>query len=147
MDWTERKAEEARKVLERWTALTEGVEPSEPLDAAVSALADDLNTPGAIAAMHEAARAADRRRLLATMVLMGINRIVVESGSVSADVEAQIEGLIAARAEARGAKDFARADAIRDAFAAAGVVVKDTADGATWELSPEFDAGKLEGVL
>ena len=41
----------------------------------------------------------------------------------------------------------ARSDAIRDAFAAAGVIVKDTADGATWELSPQFDATKLEGLV
>ena len=35
------------------------------------------------------------------------------------DVSALIETLLAARVDARKAKDFARADAIRDAFAAA----------------------------
>ena len=147
MDWTDRKAEEARSALDRWSMLTEGVEPSEPLEEAVAALADDLNTAGAIAAMHQAARAGDRQRLLATMVLMGINRIEVGAGEIAPEVSARIEGLIAARLEARQAKDFARADAIRDAFGAAGVEVKDTPEGAVWSLTPTFDAAKLEGVL
>ena len=37
--------------------------------------------------------------------------------------------------------------AIRDAFAAAGVTVKDTPQGAEWELGPDFDASKLEEIL
>ena len=44
------------------------------------------------------------------------------------------------------AKDFARADALRDGFAAAGVIVKDGKDGATWELGSDFDASKLEAL-
>ena len=40
-----------------------------------------------------------------------------------------------ARAQARADKDWATADRIRDALAAAGVVVEDGADGATWRLA------------
>ena len=57
-----------------------------------------------------------------------------------------IEGLLAARIEARKSKDFARSDALRDGLAAAGVVVKDTQDGAAWELSADFDPAKLEAL-
>ena len=56
------------------------------------------------------------------------------------------QGLLEERASARKEKDFARADALRDGFAAAGVLIKDTADGATWELSPNFDPAKLEAL-
>lgn len=49
---------------------------------------------------------------------------------------AEIEALIAKRAEARKAKDWATADAIRDALAARRVVVTDTPQGITWKIEP-----------
>ena len=150
MDWTARKAEDAEATLCKWSELTEGVAPDdpgvEPAAEVVTALADDLNTPGAIAAMHGLARSRSRQQLLGSMIMMGLNRIVVDDGQVEAGIAAEIEALIAARAAARQARDFARADAIRDAFAAAGVDVKDTADGAEWSLKPGFDATKLKGL-
>ena len=51
-----------------------------------------------------------------------------------AAVDALVAGLVAERAEARAAKDFARADAIRDRLKAAGIAVEDTPAGATWTL-------------
>ena len=47
---------------------------------------------------------------------------------------AEIEALIAKRTEARKAKDWATADAIRDALAARHIVVKDTPQGITWSV-------------
>ncbi|MEZ5981622.1 MAG: hypothetical protein R3C54_04865 [Parvularculaceae bacterium] len=44
----------------------------------------------------------------------------------------EIEGLIAERAAARKAKNFARADEIRDDLAARGVIIEDGPQGATW---------------
>jgi cysteinyl-tRNA synthetase len=57
-----------------------------------------------------------------------------------------IASLLKERTEARKNKDFSRADQIRDGFKEAGVEVKDGTDGSTWELSPEFDAEKLENI-
>ena len=48
---------------------------------------------------------------------------------------ARVEALLAERLAARKAKDFARADGIRDELAALGVVIKDTPQGTTWELA------------
>ncbi|RED11077.1 cysteine--tRNA ligase [Pontivivens insulae] len=147
MDWTDRAAKEAETVLRKWRTATEGVEPSAAVPASVlEALADDLTTPRAIAALHALA---DPAELLAGAQVLGLllpGMGAWTEGPEAGDAATLIEALIVARAEARKAKDFAKADAIRDAFAAAGVVVKDTAEGAVWELSPEFDATKLEGV-
>ncbi len=150
MDWTERKRAEAEAVLRKWRALVEGVTPGPVPPAVLEAVADDLNVPGAVAEMHRLAGAGDAAGLAAAGALLGL--LGAEQGdwaraaAVSGDEAALIEALLEARAEARRAKDFARADALRDGFAAAGLVVKDTPEGVVWERGPGFDAGKLEGL-
>ena len=47
---------------------------------------------------------------------------------------AKIEALIAARKEARAAKNWAESDRIRDELAAMNVVIKDSKEGTTWEI-------------
>ncbi|MFV0385763.1 cysteine--tRNA ligase [Paracoccus sp. (in: a-proteobacteria)] len=149
MDWTEAKAAEAEAVLRRWRGLGAGLEPApSPAPAVIAALADDLNTAGAIAALHELAGRGDVAGLLASARMLGLLRSDMgDWAEAGEDAAAMIESLLAARAEARMARDFARADAIRDAFAAAGVEVKDTAGGAEWSLAAGFDAERLKGVI
>ncbi|MEM9969600.1 MAG: cysteine--tRNA ligase [Pseudomonadota bacterium] len=148
MDWTAEKAREAEAVLRKWYALADGA-AGDPSQGAVSALADDLNTHGALTDMHRLAAAGDGAALAATMRLVGLwNGSVPDwaSDDVDGDVAALIEALLEERVLARKARDFARADALRDGFAAAGVIVKDTSDGAEWELASGFDASKLGGL-
>ena len=114
----------------------------------VQALCNDLNTPQALAAMHalaaEVRRTADpesvrvlRARLLAGGWLLGILtkpaaeyfQGVRESDALQPHV---IEALVEQRDAARDARDFARADAIRDELAAAGVQLEDGRDGTRW---------------
>ncbi|MEO1000687.1 MAG: cysteine--tRNA ligase, partial [Pseudomonadota bacterium] len=155
MDWTERAAAEAERTLRRWRALAgeapgPGIEPDPDAASPVAAaLADDLNTPAAIAALHAAASAGDARALRAGGALLGLLEPALggwEVAEAGAEVAAAIEALLAARAAARQAKDFARADALRDGLAAAGVEVQDRPGGADWSLGPGFDPAKLEAL-
>ena len=50
------------------------------------------------------------------------------------ELEQFIQEKIAERAQAKKAKDFATADAIRDELLAKGVAIKDTREGVVWEL-------------
>ncbi|MGI3164472.1 cysteine--tRNA ligase [Pseudooceanicola sp. 200-1SW] len=55
MDWTEKKRGEAEATLRKWRGLVTGVEAGEVSEAVVAALADDLNTAGALAELHKLA--------------------------------------------------------------------------------------------
>ncbi|SDZ77361.1 cysteine--tRNA ligase [Rubrimonas cliftonensis] len=148
LDWTAQRLEEAAATLRRWRALPTD-EPAAASAGArvISALADDLNTPRAIAALHVIAASGDGATLRAAAAPLGL--LGDELGDWAAAPEAgddgwRIDALLKARAEARAAKDFSRADAIRKGLDAAGVVVMDRPDGPSeWSLTPEFDAAKL----
>ena len=73
MDWTKEKAEQAEATLRKWRGLVAGIEPApSPLPAVVAALADDLNTAGALAALHAAASVGDYAGLKASAGLLGL---------------------------------------------------------------------------
>jgi cysteinyl-tRNA synthetase len=65
----------------------------------------------------------------------------VERESIGGELESVVDALVKAqlqaRAQAREAKDFDAADAIRASLTAAGIVIEDTADGARWSLAQE----------
>ena len=65
---------------------------------------------------------------------------------VAPAIAAQVDALMADRATARAAKDWARADEVRDILNAAGVQVTDVGGQATWTPGPDFDASKLGPV-
>jgi cysteinyl-tRNA synthetase len=113
------------------------------------ALADDLNTPVALAALHEIAnelyRTSDQPRkralrdqLLAAGWLLGLldaDPAAYFRAGATLD-EAEIRRLIEERASARKNRDFARADEIRNALEANGIELEDGADGTRWRVRP-----------
>ncbi len=126
-----------------------GVDLTADYDAALAAMADDLNTPVALASAYrgagrivQAARAglsapdadAAREFLDRIHALLGIAPPDDASPADDADdsLAAEVEGLLADRADARAAKDWPRADTIRDRLAALGVEVTDMPSGPVW---------------
>ncbi|KAA9008925.1 cysteine--tRNA ligase [Histidinibacterium aquaticum] len=149
MDWTAKKREEAEATLRKWRAMTADVTPTEVAPEVLEALCDDLNTAGAIAELHRLAHEGDAGGLLASAEMLGLlgpDLAGWEALEVTDDARALVQRLVDERVAARKAKDFARADALRDGLAAAGVAVKDTGGGVEWELTPKFDPARLEGL-
>jgi cysteinyl-tRNA synthetase len=157
LDFTKDAIGAARTTLDRLygairdvdTAAGDGEPAADVPTAVLDALSDDLNTPLAISHLHELAhqvnRAADagaRRaaaaRLVAAGALLGLLAQDPEDWfhgppmAIDPVDEMFIETMIDERAQARKARNFARADAIRDELAAKGVVLEDGPAGTTW---------------
>jgi len=150
IDWTVKGLEESLKVLERWHAAAGDAHPwtgQNPLLSKVLApLLDDLNTPLAIAVIHNMAvevaddhEGDDRGMFRAALNLLGLLQGSETEwrrwrrDGVTVD-EARVAELIKARNAARGARNWAEADRIRGELEAMGVVLKDGPEGTSWEL-------------
>jgi cysteinyl-tRNA synthetase len=99
----------------------------------LAALADDFNTPRAMAAIFELIAEGNRREvpgaratLTELLPLVGLGSLA--GGDSAADPEA--DRLLAEREEARAARDFQRADRLRDELAERGYEVRDAPEGA-----------------
>ncbi len=149
IDWTKSATEQAVAALDTFQHVTKTAESrdgrlSSPV---LEALADDLNTPLAIAELHRLAGEARKGDFHAACDLKSTCRFLgfdlagvsfqdlLKQRRLDLD-EAKIQALIDARAQARASKNFAESDRIRSELAAMGVVLKDSKDGTSWEIAP-----------
>lgn len=151
LEWTDDLIEQSKKQLDRFYRLLLEAAPSENAPAPESiilALESDMNTPEAIAGLHELRDIAmqlegePRRRAAARLrsagALMGIFSCEPAAwfkwtpAGLSDLSDADIEARLRERAAARKAKDFAASDRIRDELAAAGILIEDGPAGAAW---------------
>ena len=160
MDLGPTELEAAKKGVERFEAMlraadaagidASAVAPDEAIVAKFrDAMDDDFNTPLAMGTVFEAVREANRAisagdaahaaSLVATVReltgALGLHLTAETNDSAAggdAAADDAIDDLVRARDEARAARDFARADALRDELAALGITIEDTPSGTIW---------------
>ena len=152
LEWTDDLIEQSKKQLDRFYRLLAEADPKETAEApesVVIALESDMNTPEAIAGLHELRDIAmqldgepKRRaaaRLKAAGELMGFFAYAPDAWFKWTPPQegerlspAAIEAKLEERAAARKAKDFKTSDRIRDELAAEGILIEDGPGGATW---------------
>jgi cysteinyl-tRNA synthetase len=130
IDFTVAGLKESWKLLERWYEVTEPLADPAPDVAFFEALSDDLNTPAAIASLHQAEPLA----LAGGLGFLGFSNVQLKIANKTEVDTVAIADAIAARNAARKARDFKESDRIRDELLAKGIVLKDGPEGTTWEV-------------
>jgi len=130
IDWTVAGMKESWNTLTRWYDMVEPLADSKISETVLAALADDLNTPQAIAELHKSSP----EELAGGLALLGFDVKPGALVSKQAVDRVEIARAIEARIAARKAKNFAEADRIRDELAAQGIVLMDSPTGTTWEV-------------
>jgi len=135
------------KLIKRISALDNdgqvNVEAADKLIASfMEAMDNDLNTSLGLTSVYDVLKAdvngATKRYVLGELdKVLSLNLLEEKKSENTSDdaLTAEIEDLIAKRTEARAAKDWATADAIRDMLTAMNVVVVDTKDGISWHFA------------
>ena len=151
LNWTEKSLQDSKKTLDKWYkilgACNKSIASKNELisNKMLNALADDVNTPQAIAELHQLYKAANDGDIEALEIFYNSCQFLGilisdysswcswQSKIIDID-ENLINELIEKRNEARRAKDFAEADRIRDELLNLSVILEDKDNETTWKL-------------
>ncbi|TCP40824.1 cysteine--tRNA ligase [Rhodovulum marinum] len=158
MDWTAEKAKQAEATLAGFYLQTDGVEPAKSVpEDLVEILANDLNTAGALALLHDYSANNRPADLKAAMTLLGLpeaenlewfrDRRVFVSATNDPHRAHVLWPHLDAWMELRNAKNYSAADELKAKIEAAGTVLTVTPTGPNAEVLPSFDPSKLEEPL
>ncbi|TAL96818.1 MAG: cysteine--tRNA ligase [Rhodanobacter sp.] len=152
LDWSEAAINQAISTLDGWYRVLRDLAAVDipggtlPVPERVeAALCDDLNTPQALAvlavladAARQSGTAQAKADLLGGGALLGLLQQAPEAwfkrGAEQAVDTARIEALLEERRTARAARDFKRADAIRDKLAGMNIAIEDGPQGTRWNV-------------
>ncbi|NMH61263.1 cysteine--tRNA ligase [Alteromonas ponticola] len=154
LNYDDESIHQARASLERLYTALRGITPASDVELSYGgylprfekAMNDDLNVPEAMAVLFDVARElnkqktdqAEAAKLAGVLVGLGAILGILQSApdqflqAGSEDDVAEIEALIKQRNDARASKDWAAADAARDALTAKGIVLEDGPEGTIW---------------
>ncbi|SHE58318.1 cysteine--tRNA ligase [Thermomonas hydrothermalis] len=149
LEWSDGLIEQSIRTLDRLYGTLrdlDGITASARIpDSIEAALCDDLNTPAALAELARIAaearkattdteKAARKSELLGAGAALGLLQQTPQAWFAGGadDDDARIQALVDERSAAKRARDFARADAIRDQLAAEGILLEDTPQGVRW---------------
>ncbi|TXI47911.1 MAG: cysteine--tRNA ligase [Lysobacter sp.] len=151
LEWSDGLIEQSIRTLDRLYGTLRDLADVEATaaipDSVEAALADDLNTPQALAEVARIAGDArkstdhdERRRLKSELLGAGLALGLLQQSpeawfarGASGDDDARIQALVDERNDAKKARDFARADAIRKQLADEGILLEDTPQGVRWK--------------
>jgi cysteinyl-tRNA synthetase len=128
LEWSDALIAQCKATLDRLYRVAGKADAGEPDANVFAALADDLNTPLALARL---ATIADPAVLRGSAALIGLLQ-ASQDGWFRGDGDARIDSLVAERTDAKKSRNFAEADRIRDALAAEGILLEDSPVGTTW---------------
>ncbi len=147
MDWTDAKAREAEKTLRKWREITAATDVAGTFDAAVlHALREDLNTAGAISALHALASKGDAAALRASAGLLGLLGENMGQWTAAVDLSKYEKRLFAERQKAMQTKDFSEVDRLKSAYQRAGLEIRMSKTEVTLVPSAGFDMAQLDNL-
>ena len=128
LPWTDNLVAQAKTNLDRLYRSAGDAEAADIDQGVLEALRDDLNTPLALSRLSALEGGALKASAPLLGLLVGSEREWFQGGGDSEAIEAKI----AERSAAKGARDFAAADRIRDELKSQGVILEDGPAGTTW---------------